>query len=465
MATLSGLWKGIPTTRKFQVSSALSLIVVFLILFPVLSSIVKDYYIDLNPQIIIDDVQILARTTLDKDDFTSYGLPEVQEHFDELDKLLRKRRVHKVEIWDKNGRIIFSENKSSVGLLNPNNERFQQAMQGIAVIEIDTLTLDNYTHTENEQIVVMFVPIMYPGVRGPSGVVEVHQRVTTLKGILYTTRIQLVALFFVSLIIIYVALNALYLEAERGMKEAIRHLEEMNAKKNDFISITAHELKTPITVVSGSCEMLNKHMKKMPRNMKEYLTMIDREIHRMNSLITEMLDISRIDLHTVEFVYNEEDVPDFMRKGVKELEPIMKKNKVKLDLRIDPEVGKAVIDSDRVWQVILNLVMNAVKFSPKGKSIYISIESKGKMLAFSVQDEGPGIAKEFQDKIFSRLYQVDPAKTRGHGGLGLGLAICKGLIQEMGGKIWVKSEPGKGAMFTFTVPIEGVKGSRTKEMF
>lgn len=452
--SLKEMWKLIPVNHKFKVSSALILLGVFIGLFLLMTGVIKDYYLDLNPQFLIEEVQALAVTQLQKEDFSSYHLSEAQERFAELESTLVRKNILQMDAWNTAGRIAYSANQSRIGESFAENERFQQAMMGIAVVEIDTIPLENLTTTGMEHVKVVFVPLVYPGETEPSGLIEIHQNVETLKGILYSTRASLALLFVLSLLVIYVALNKFYVDAQRGLENAIHHLEDLNAKKNDFISITAHELKTPITVVSGYSELLLKEVKKFPKKTKERIELVGDTIRRMNKYVNEMLDISRIDLDTLDLVYGEVDVPSFLKKRVKGFQPMLKEKKLRLELECGRGVGKATIDKDRVWQVIVNLVTNSIKFSPQGKKIFLDVKKADEMLEFSVRDEGPGIAKEHQERIFERLYQVDPASTRKHGGLGLGLAICKGFVEGMGGELSLESELGKGATFTFTIPIK-----------
>ncbi len=450
-------WKSVPVHRKFQASTAVILLVVFVVLFLMVASTVRQSYMEVNPQILIEETKNLARERLKPGDFSAYDEAGAQEDFARLRASLRNYDVIQFMVFDTAGRVLYSDNSSEIGQTYEIDEYFEQAMSGNfpVVVSEYSLTPGTLTQTKLEQVIEVYAPITPTGEEDALGLMKYSQRIDTLKGVLLTTLVKL-ALFFVgSLVVIYIALNAFFLEAQRGMEAAIKHLQDINAKKNDFISITAHELKTPITVVIGSYEMIMKDAKTLPSRFKEYFKMMKREIERMNSLITEMLDISRIDLKTVDFVYSEVDVPALLRNGVKGLETMLRKKRLSLRLSIGPSVGKATIDKDRVWQVVSNLVMNAAKFSQDGKNIFLSVAPEGEMLVFSVRDEGPGIAPEHRDKIFERLYQVDRAATRQHGGLGLGLAICKGFVEGMGGTITLEIELGHGATFSFTVPVAG----------
>ena len=442
---LASRWKDVPAQRKFQLFSALSLFLVFLLLFPILQTVIKEYYVQLNPSILAEQVQLISKGYLSPEDFEDAR----PERLLALERALAEQGMGQLRVWDARGEVLHAENHSMIGLRFPENERFQQAMLGLTVIEVDP---EGKAGGNYQQPMEIYVPMLFPDIKGPAGVIEIHQDVDTLTGILHTTRVKLVFFFLVSLVILYFILNAVYAESQRSMETALRELRLTSAKKNDFISIAAHELKTPITVIRGYAQLLQLKGRGVPPKVREVLDTIEKETERLESQINEMLDISRIDLQTLNFVYEETNVRAFLEERAGDIEQLARKKSMTFELQLGPGLGSAIIDKDRVWQVILNLAVNAIKFSPEGKRVWVKASRDKDTLLFSVKDEGPGIPRQFHTKIFERLYQVDPASTRRQGGLGLGLAICRGFIEAMGGRLWLQSEAGKGAEFSFTVP-------------
>ena len=144
-----------------------------------------------------------------------------------------------------------------------------------------------------------------------------------------------------------------------------------------------------------------------------------------------------------------------MESVKREMEMLINKKELKLEFEIAKGIPKIVTDMERLTQILINIINNAMKYTPKGK-ISVRAFRDNKTVHFIVKDTGIGIAKENQEKIFGRFYQVDSSYARKAGGTGLGLTICKEFVVLLGGKIWIKSELGKGSEFHFTLPVEGV---------
>ncbi len=242
--------------------------------------------------------------------------------------------------------------------------------------------------------------------------------------------------------------------SEKSLKNAVESLKEMDVKKDEFISIAAHELKTPVTSIRGFVQLL---LSTCPANAsdesKRYLDIINKDTDRLNKLITDVLDLSRIDLNALKLDPTEENIPTVVKELIHNLSPLIKARSLRIKLTIGRNVRTARLDRLRFEQVLTNLMTNAIKYSPKGGIILVSAKKEKRHLVFSVKDSGPGVQKKFQDKIFERFYQVDSSQTRKVGGTGLGLAVCHELVGLMGGKIWLKSVPKKGSTFYFTLPL------------
>jgi len=243
------------------------------------------------------------------------------------------------------------------------------------------------------------------------------------------------------------------LEAHEEVKLMVKELQEADIKKDEFIAITAHELKTPITIIRGFSELLLDKANSLPDRIMRFLSIIVQETTRLDKLITDILELSQLDLKMVPLQYTKVDLRSMIVDLQKSMSPTMKEAGLRFTLDIQKEVTKALIDQIKVEQILMNLIGNAMKFSHQGTVIRVSIKKKGNDLTFSVKDSGPGIARKYQDKLFKRFYQVDSSNTREIGGTGLGLAISKGLVELMGGTIGVKSTARKGSTFYFTVPL------------
>ncbi|MEK9770383.1 MAG: ATP-binding protein, partial [Betaproteobacteria bacterium] len=151
------------------------------------------------------------------------------------------------------------------------------------------------------------------------------------------------------------------------------------------------------------------------------------------------------------FRMEEVQVNEIFEKLRKDFTPLT--DEKKLQLVINQADFKVMMDRNRINQVFSNLLKNAIDFTSEGKSIEVGVTKLGDMVKFYVKDEGIGIPKDKQSGLFKKFYQVDASKTRKHGGTGLGLVVCKGIVENHGGRIWFKSEPDKGTTFFFTIPI------------
>ncbi len=244
---------------------------------------------------------------------------------------------------------------------------------------------------------------------------------------------------------------------------SLRELREMDMKKDQFISIAAHELKTPLTSIHGFSQLLQD--RKIADNFtkrSKYLKIMDQETKRLAKLVGDMLDLSGIDLGTVKIELSKFSVNELMDSLKKEMDIQIKDKGLESAYDVKKNIPNIETDREKLMEVLLNLISNSVKYTPKGKITVKAFRDK-ENIHFIVKDTGIGISKENQEMIFDRFYQVDSSYTRKAGGTGLGLALCKEFVELLGGKIWIVSEKGKGSEFHFTLPIRGVPKEHIRE--
>lgn len=247
--------------------------------------------------------------------------------------------------------------------------------------------------------------------------------------------------------------NKQLMEAQKELKNNLRELKKLDVDKDRFISIAAHELKTPMTAIHGFAQLLeNEKIIKDAKTRNKYLNIIEGEIKRLSKLVTEVLDLSRIDLGTVKFTIEDVDIVKVMEDIKNEMTQKAKEKGLKIDFIIDKNLPIIRTDKEKLKEILINLIDNSIKFTTKGR-IKVKTLRKNTDIEFSVSDTGLGIPKESYKKIFSRFYQVELPYTREAGGTGLGLSICKEFVEVLGGKIWFRSKYGKGTTFYFTIPI------------
>lgn len=246
-------------------------------------------------------------------------------------------------------------------------------------------------------------------------------------------------------------------KATRDLKVANLKLQQLDKLKDDFVSMASHELRTPMTAIRSYVWMaLHKSDMPLTQKMQKYLyrTLISTE--RLINLVNDMLNISRIESGRVQITPKLLDLQQLSQEVLLEVDIKAREKNVKVQMTPDANLPKAFADPDKIHQVMLNLLGNSLKFTPEGGSITISFFSDGTQVDTVIKDTGVGISKEEQSQLFTKFGRLESSyqASAASGGTGLGLYICKSLVEMMKGKIWVSSEgSGKGTTFIFALPL------------
>ncbi|MDO8725306.1 MAG: PAS domain S-box protein [Candidatus Methanoperedens sp.] len=232
--------------------------------------------------------------------------------------------------------------------------------------------------------------------------------------------------------------------------------------KNEFLSNMSHELRTPLNAVIGFSELLKmKTIGDLNEKQEGYVDNIRYGGKHLLNLISDILDLSKIDAGKMELVIENISVPETLDQTIVMVEEMAKKSNVSLIKELSPDLEFIEADKQRFIQILFNLLSNAIKFNrKKGGIVTVTTNREGDMAKFSVSDTGIGIKEEDKNKLFNDFEQLDSGITRKYGGTGLGLAITKKLVELHGGKMWVDSEFGVGSTFTFLLPIKANKGEK-----
>lgn len=229
---------------------------------------------------------------------------------------------------------------------------------------------------------------------------------------------------------------------------------EVGQMKNEFVSTVSHELRTPLTSIKGYIDLiLDGEAGEINEIQREFLSIVKQNSDRLVELINDMLDISRIESGRIHLKIQPLDLCDLIAGAVDTFQAVSDQSGHKLLPKAPHDLPKAAGDRDRVGQVLMNFISNAIKYSPEGGSVTVKARQDGDMVTVSITDQGIGIAKEDQAKLFTKFYRVDSSLTREIGGTGLGLSICKSIIELLGGRVGVKSSAGKGSTFWFSLPL------------
>ncbi len=237
-----------------------------------------------------------------------------------------------------------------------------------------------------------------------------------------------------------------------ALENANRELMSLDRMKSEFVSTVSHELRAPLAVIGGFAKTLVEHFDKIDRETeRESIEIILNKTLALEELVENLLDMSRLEGGRLEVEIEPIDIVAVCDQIKKDQDRVLETHEIILDA---PEEGVVVLaDRDKARVCVNNLVSNAVKFSPGGGRVIIRVSRKEGFAEISVSDNGIGIPPEEQEKIFDKFYQVESGETRGFPGSGLGLHITRELVRAMGGDIWVKSKPGEGSTFTFTLPL------------
>jgi len=235
---------------------------------------------------------------------------------------------------------------------------------------------------------------------------------------------------------------------------AFSYLAEANQMKAEFISITTHQLRTPLSSLKWSLNLLmDGKLCEVDKRQKEYLDIMQISNERMIKLVNDLLDVSRIEQGRFEMQPQKLSLVDMLQSLVLETSPIAQSKKLLLNVEKENVISQAFADPDKLRMVAQNLLDNAIKYSEENGKINIKISQKGKFLKCEVRDSGVGIPASQQAQIFQKFFRSENAKKYQTEGTGLGLFIAKAFVEAAGGKIGFESQEEKGSIFWFTVPI------------
>lgn len=241
-------------------------------------------------------------------------------------------------------------------------------------------------------------------------------------------------------------------------ERAVEALREMNRMKSDLLSNVSHELRTPLATIKGYSTMILDYDRRLKRDEKrQYLESIDRATDRLIELVDNLLDMSRLDAGLMVLERSPTSVSTLIKETVEDA--CLRAPEHQIVFVQSERLPRLGIDARHIRQVLDNLIDNAIRYSREGTKVMVSARRVRDELLMSVADQGMGIPAEELPKVFDRMYRVRHGNARDAGGAGLGLAICKGLVEKHGGRIWAESEEGKGSTFLFTLPLHTREGS------
>lgn len=235
----------------------------------------------------------------------------------------------------------------------------------------------------------------------------------------------------------------------------VTQFKEQERRKDEFIAMASHELRTPLTSLRGFLHLLGQRLRKQEdQQALAYLERVNRQVTRLSKLVTDLLDISRMQTGQLDYSMEPFQLDALAREVVEAVQEGTASHRIQLE---GQTCASVLGDADRVGQVLINLLTNAIRYSPNAARIIVRLSADQADASVSVQDFGPGIAREHQQKIFERYYQVSDSSHQPFAGLGIGLYLASEIIKRHHGTIRVESVPGRGSTFSFTLPIQKKK--------
>jgi signal transduction histidine kinase len=241
----------------------------------------------------------------------------------------------------------------------------------------------------------------------------------------------------------------------QAFNRMISQLRATERMRTDFVSNVSHELRTPLTAVKGLVETLRDGAVDDRQVRDRFLATIEDETDRLIRLVNDLLVLSKADSQALKLKQEPLDVRDLVERSVHKLAPQVEEKGILVEVSVSEEPQWVLADADRIEQVLVNLLDNAIKYSPGGGRITVAIDEGGAtpgLVSITVRDEGVGIPAEDLPRVFERFYRVDRARSRDGGGSGLGLSIAKAIVEAHGGEITLRSEEGQGTTVHFTLP-------------
>jgi signal transduction histidine kinase len=237
------------------------------------------------------------------------------------------------------------------------------------------------------------------------------------------------------------------------LEEKGRELEIANKHKSEFLANMSHELRTPLNAILGYTELIVDNIYgDVPDKIREVLERLEKNGRHLLSLINDVLDLSKIEAGQLKLSLNEYSIAEVAQTIFSSVESLAAEKEIVLNSALSSDLPVGMGDEQRISQVLLNLLGNAIKFTEKGE-VRLEVTVFNNAFLVSVSDTGPGLSETDQKKIFEEFHQADGSSTREKGGTGLGLSISKRIVEMHGGRIWVESTLGKGSTFSFNLPV------------
>lgn len=400
-----------------------------------------NYELRLKAELATSIIKIMAKDNLEDE-------AVLQESMEEITKQSLFSTIKSIKIVvpeNENFKILASSEKSEKGkvLMARDNEKTSGYKLALSLNEpIATLKKD-----EKGEYWSIFAVIENKN-KEKVGIVDVQVSTVFIQDKVDITLSSSLALLSFSVLVVFL----LILNNAKLFQYSVlfRKLQEVDKMKDEFISVANHELRTPLATIKGFLSLLVDGKTTMSK--KELIDRAMKSATRLEELVNDLLDVSRIEQGRMTFELTETDIASIITDLIKEYSISAKQKKLKLKTIIPENFPKAMVDADRFKQIMINLIGNAIKYTPSGE-VSVVLECNTKQAKIIVKDTGVGMSEEDRERLFTKFYRIRTRETEKITGTGLGLWITKEMVEKMGGKISVDSIPGTGSQFTVEFPL------------
>lgn len=372
-----------------------------------------------------------------------------------------------VKVWDPHGRVIYSNDPGQIGAWYLPNANLRSALNGHRAMSVATLNLTDARRDAQDPQTVLdtYVPIY--GWGKVIGAYEAFSNLTSLQPQLDEARRTVWLSVGLGFLALYASLFAIVRRASRRLVQQLRaitafevqareaeSLRQVDRLKDEFIGSVSHELRRPLASIKGyTASLLLPDARWDATTQGEFLQVIDEEADNLALLIDNLLDVARLGSGSLALIREPVHLPAIAEQMVRRVRSQPHLPSHPYEIRFPTRFPFIGADPDRMKQLLLNLLENAAKYSPPRTPILVEGRVEGQEIAVSVVDHGSGLNREQAAHVFDKFYRVDSGLTTATEGIGLGLAICRGVVEAHGGQISVTSRPGQGCTFTVRFPV------------
>jgi signal transduction histidine kinase len=407
------------------------------------------------------------------------------ERVDEVvrDRILSDGQTVRVKLWSPDGTILYSDDRSLIGRAFPEERgELEEVLDGHVENGVSDLNEDENVAERGiaSKLFQTYLPLRTGVGRKPVAVAELYQDYSAIQAEVDNLVRVLLSVFAVGLAVLYALLLPIASGASRALRrkneqlheqaerlevllsreqESVAELRSLNQMQNDFVAAASHELRTPLTSIIGYLRTLRQQsVTTDPASAEEFLAAAEHQARRLSLLVRRLLSAAALEEETTPIETTTVPIAELVEKVIRDLPAGA--DRVQLQI----QNGSAIrTDPDRLHEIVLNLVENALKYSAGETPVEVTAGPDGDGFLIAVRDEGIGIDPGDQRAIFERFHQVDQSATRRFGGLGLGLYLADQLCRDLGGSLEVRSAPGQGSTFTVRIPSVGVTDEALSE--